>query len=484
MQRLSGTDSLFLAGETAAWHQHVGGLSIIDPTGVPGFSFDAVVRSIDDRLPAIPKLTWKLRQVPLSLDRAFWVPDPEFDVFRHVHRIDVPAPGGPRETAATVGQILGAQLDRNRPLWEIWYLDNLINGRVGFLMKYHHCLLDGVAGSAMAALLFDVEPSPAMHDRPPLPEPASEPSDASLFVRSLMPSIAVPWRLARYGVSLGRRVVDVVGYAASKHPKPDLSAMAQAPRTSFNHAIGPQRAMAFTSVAIDDLKRLCHHHDVKLNDIALAVCSGALRIYLDDRTELPMRTLTAGIPVSTRAKGDTILDNQMSYMIVPLATDVDDPTERVRAIYSHTRAAKELAAALRAHPIDSVGAALPPWMLGIAMRAAYRSHLLSYVPGMTNTLISNVTGPPFPLYLAGAPLSGAFPASVILEGMGLNITVFSFDGRFDFGIHVDPNLVPQPWDLAAAVHTALAELLAAAGLGPPTSVKDPFGLQTTAMPSS
>ncbi len=475
MQRLSGTDSLFLAGETPAWHQHVAGLSIIDPTGVSGFSFDTVVRRINERLPAIPKLTWKLREIPLSLHRAVWVADPDFDVRRHVRRIAVPAPGGPRETAAVVGRILGEKLARDRPLWEIWYLDGLINGRVGFLLKYHHCLLDGVAGSGMATLLLDVEPTPAKRDLPPSPEPESEPSDLCLIVQSLLPSVAIPWRVARYGIELARRSLDVVGYAMSKQRKPDVSAMVQAPRTSFNHSIGPHRAVAFTSVSIDDLRALRRYYGVKLNDVALALCSGALRIYLDGRGELPGRTLTAGVPVSTRVGGDAALDNQISYMVVPLATDVGDPNERVRAIYSHTRAAKEMAAALRTHPIESVGAALPPWMLAIAMRVAYQAHLLSYIPGMMNTLVSNVAGPPFPLYLAGAPLTGLFSASVILEGMGLNITVFSFDGRFDFGIHVDPDLVPEPWDLAAAVQAALAELMDAAGLGAPTPVEDPFG---------
>jgi diacylglycerol O-acyltransferase / wax synthase len=478
VQRLSGTDSLFLAGETASWHQHVAGLSIIDPTGVPDFSFDTVVRRIDDRLAAIPKLTWKLRETPLHLDRAVWVPDPDFDVRRHVRRIVVPEPGGPRETAAVVGELLGRQLDRRRPLWEIWYLDGVINGRVGFVFKYHHCLLDGVAGSGLAAVLLDIEPEPAPLPTPPRPDPEPEPSAAHLIAASVVPTLAVPWRLMRYGARLARRGVGLAAYAASRRPKPDVSAMVQAPRTSFNHTIGPRRAIAFTSVAFDDLKALQRIYDVKLNDVALAVCSGALRIYLEGRDELPNRTLTAGIPASTRTPGDETLENKISYMVVPLATNVCDPGERVRAIYAHTRAVKELSAAVRAHPIESAGTAMPPWMLELGMRAAYESHLLSYVPGMMNALISNVAGPPFPLYLAGAPLTGIFTASVILEGMGVNITVFSFHGRFDFGIHVDPDLVPEPWDLAAAVQRSLAEWMDAAGIGAPTPVRDPFGLET------
>ncbi len=299
MQRLSGTDSLFLAGETPAWHQHVAGLSIIDPNGVPGFSFDTVVRSIRDRLPLIPKLTWKLREVPLGLHRAVWVQDPHFDVRRHVRRIGVPAPGGPHETAEVVGNIVSTQLNRRYPLWEIWYLDGLVNGRVGFLLKYHHCLLDGVAGSGMAALLFDLEQSPPARPVPPWPAPEPEPSDACLLLQSLVPNVTAPWRMARYGTRLARRGVDSIAYALSRRPKPDVSAMVQAPRTSFNHTIGTRRAIAFTSVALADVKALCRHYDVKVNDVVLALCSGALRIYLDDRDELPARTLTAGVPVST-----------------------------------------------------------------------------------------------------------------------------------------------------------------------------------------
>jgi WS/DGAT/MGAT family acyltransferase len=281
--------------------------------------------------------------------------------------------------------------------------------------------------------------------------------------------------MAQYGARLARRGIDTVAYAVSSRPKPDVSAMLQAPRTSFNRSIGPHRTIAFTSVALDDLKALRRHFDVKVNDVALAVCSGALRIYLDDRGELPARTLTAGVPVSTRDAGDTSLDNQVSYMVVPLATDVDDPTERLRAIHRHTRAAKEMNAALRVHPIGSLGQTAPPWALGAAMRLAYRSHLLSYVPGMMNTIVSNVPGPPFPLYLAGARLTGIFSASVILEGMGVNITIFSIDDRVDFGIQVDPELVPEPWDLAAAILDAVRELMAAAHLGAPAAVEDAFG---------
>ena len=284
-----------------------------------------------------------------------WIADPDFDVRRHVRRIGVPAPGGPRETAEIVGQILSTQLDRRHPLWEIWYLDGLVNGRVGFLMKYHHCLLDGVAGSGMAALLFDFEPSPPKQaDAAAARAAEPEPSDARCFLQSLVPSAAAPWRVAQYGARLARRGIDAVGYALSQRPKPDVSAMVQAPRTSFNRSIGARRAMAFTSVALARREGTAAHYDVKVNDVVLALCSGALRIYLDDRGELPARTLTAGVPVSTRVEGDASLDNQISYMVVPLATDIDDPTERLHAIHRHTRGGQgdDRGAARASHRLD------------------------------------------------------------------------------------------------------------------------------------
>ncbi len=158
------------------------------------------------------------------------------------------------------------------------------------------------------------------------------------------------------------------------------------------------------------------------------------------------------------------MDNQVSFVVVPLATNVADPAERIREIGKHTLAAKELQEVLREHPVGSFGDAAPPFLIGGLLRAAYVSHLLSYFPGMLNTLVSNVPGPPIPLYMAGARLCGIFPTSVILEGMGLNITVFTFEDRVDFGLHVDPNLVPDPWEVSAGIPLALAELMECAGL--------------------
>lgn len=476
MRRLSGTDSLFLAGDTPAWHQHVAGLVIVDPAGAPGFGFDRIVKTVDARLPLVPKFMWKLREPPLRLDRAVWVDDTRFDVTRHVHRIDVPAPGGPRETAQVVGRVLSKKLDRRIPLWELWYLDGLVNGRVGILMKYHHCLLDGMAGTGLASLLLDLAPDAEPLDIPPRPQPRREPSDMKLLVRSIPGAMTTPWRAARYGARLARRGFELGRYAVSGSTKPDFDAMLRAPRTSFNHTIGRRRTMAYASVALGDVKALRQHFDVKVNDVILALCAGALRSYLLARGELPRQSLTTGIPVSLRDEGDTALENKLSYMAVPLATNIDDPVVRLRAIGRNTRAAKGMQEVLKEAPVGSIGETAPPFVIAGLLRLAYVSHLLSYFPGMMNTLVSNVPGPPIPMYIAGARVKGIFPVSVILEAMGLNITVFTFEDRADFGLHVDPHLVPDPWQIADGIPAALAELMTAARLGPPAPVEDPFGL--------
>jgi len=476
MRRLSGTDSLFLAGETPTWHQHVGGLTIVDRTNVPGFGYDALYRMIASRLPLVPKLTWKLKPVPLGLDRAVWIDDPAFDLRRHIHRMTVTAPGGPRETADAVTPIMSRQLDRRFPLWELWYLDGLVNGRVAVLMKFHHCLLDGGAGGVLASLLLDLDPDGTPTVIPEMPAPEAEPSDLRLFVAALLPAATAPLRAMRYGVRLTWRGLGVARHLISGHESPDMATMLRAPKTSFNASIGPRRSMAFSSIAIADVKALRRHFDVKLNDVALALCAGALRTYLSDRDGVPSRPLSVGIPVSTRAEGDTSLGNQLSYLVVPLPTNLADPEERLRVIVHETRAAKGVHEAMRASRLGSVADTAPPFMIAGLLRLAYQSHVLGYIPGMMNTIVSNVPGPPVDLYMAGARLTGIYSASVLLDQMGLNVTLYTFGDRVDFGIHVDPDLIDDPWAIAHAIPRALEELMRTAGLGTPSPIEDPFGL--------
>jgi WS/DGAT/MGAT family acyltransferase len=278
--------------------------------------------------------------------------------------------------------------------------------------------------------------------------------------------------MARFAVGAAAK-----GLAMAERMRNDdeTRAVMRAPRTPFNATIGPRRRLAFASVAIDDVRALKKAHDVKVNDVVLALTSGALRSYLLRHDALPDAPLVTGVPVSTRADGDTAMDNQISTMFVSLATDVVDPVKRLLAIYTSSQSAKEMSKAVRARQIQSIGEVASPLIIGTAIRAVYRGNLMTRSPMRINTLVSNVPGPPFPLYMCGARVAGVFPSSVILEGMGLNVTVFSYLDRVDFGFHVDPDLVSDPWAIAEGVPEALAELLAASSLGEPTPVEDAFG---------
>jgi WS/DGAT/MGAT family acyltransferase len=478
---MSGTDSLFLAGETPNWHQHVAGLVVLDPSGVPGFGYEHVAALIAERLPLVPKLMWKLKTVPMGLDRAHWVDDDDFDLGHHLHHLTVAAPGGPRETAAAIAPVLGRQLDRRHPLWEMWYVDGLANGRVAVLTKLHHSLLDGGAGSVLATLLLDVEahPSPPMGE-PPAHEPNPAPGDLHLLVGGLVSALGLPVRRLRYIARMAQRGVDLVAHLVAGREHPDIGAMLTAPRTSFNASIGPRRSLAFSSVALADVKAVAKHFDVTVNDVALSMCAGAIRAYLERGGELPEHELTAGVPVSLRQAGDTSLGNQLSYLVLPLGTQFADPVERLHHVAEQSRAAKEVHRTLRTHPVGSIADTAPPFVIGSLLRLAYETHILSYIPGMMNTIVSNVPGPPMDLYLAGAKLTGIYSASVLLDCMGLNITLFSFGERVDFGLHVDPDLVDEPWEIADALPKELAALTDAAGLGRPHAVVDPFGLGAAA----
>ena len=474
MIRLSGTDALFLNMETRYWHQHVGGLTILDTSEAPDFGHEALIAMLEERLVYAPKFSWRLKEVPFGLDRPVWVDDPHFDVRRHVRRVGVPAPAGPREIAELAGEILSYQLDRRRPLWELWVLEGIPGDRAAMLLKYHHCLLDGVSGASLATVMMDMEPFPDVGTRPPIPprRAGAEPSDLNLLARALLPGASTPARLLRYGSQLMGRAIATADYARHGGDLPPLTSV---PRTSINAEIGPHRALSFASVALDDVRALRSAHDVKVNDVVLALCSGALRHFLANRDELPSKSLISGVPVSPRAEGDTAMDNQIATMQVSLATHLDHPVERLLAIHRSSQAAKEMTDAVRARHIQSIGETAPPLLLNFAIRTAASSHVLNRLPTTANVLVSNVPGPPMSLYMAGAKVLGSYSTSVSHEGMGLNITLCSYEDRFDFGLHMDPELVEDPWELAGGVPLALEELMTASGLGSPTQVGTPFG---------
>jgi diacylglycerol O-acyltransferase len=473
VKRLGGTDALFLAMETPSWHQHIAGLTVLDPSDAEGFGYERALAVLSERLSLAPKFRWKLKEVPFGLDRPVWVEDDDFRIERHCRRIGVPAPGGKRETAEMLSQILETQLDRRYPLWEYWFLEGLSGGRVAGVLKFHHALLDGISGASLATVLLDLAPDAPAPDVPDDIETAGpEPSSWELLAKSARVDNMLAVNMTRYAGQLTRRGIALLDYQRKNEAKLLPS---NVPRVAWNDKVGPRRATAFASVSLTDVKRVKECVDVKVNDVVLALCSGAFRSYLDEHGGVPERTLYTSCPVSTRAPGDTTLDNQISNMFVSLATDINDPIERVQAIAESSRNAKGMTEAMQAKQIQSLGETAPPLVLNQAVRAIHATGAMNAMPTVVNTVISNVPGPPFPLYLGGALATGMFPGSLILEAMGLNVTVISYVDRVDFGFAADPELVPDLWDMAEDIPKAMAELLEAADLGEPTHVDDPWG---------
>jgi len=323
-------------------------------------------------------------------------------------------------------------------------------------MKTHHALMDGMKGADLSVILCDLEPDPVDAPRPLVPaNPGDEsPGELEQAIEGLANLALLPARATGYGLSALRRAANVVPYVL-EHGSEGLPNVA--PRLSFNGEVGPHRAVAFTSLPLDEVKAVKERLGVKLNDVVIALCGSAMRTYAERNGEAPGTSLTVSCPVSTRAPGDRESSNRVANMIVSCATDIDDPARRVLAIHHNACLAKEITGRLRASPIPSLGDVFPPVFVNLGFRALTTlAEIAGTVPA--NAVVSNVPGPPVPLYIAGARVDGVFPISVLAPTQGLNFTAASFIGRLDIGITVDPDLVPDPWQIADCVDQAFAEL--------------------------
>jgi WS/DGAT/MGAT family acyltransferase len=476
MEQLTGLDASFLYMETPSLHMHVSMAAVFDPSTVPGgYSFEKMRALVGSRLAVAPVFRRRLVEVPLRLGHPYWTDDGDLDLDYHFRRAAVPSPGGPEELARFVADVSGCQLDRRRPLWEMHVVEGLAHGRVAVVAKFHHSTIDGVSAAELLTQLFDLEPDP------PAPvvaksAPGSEtrpseviPSDLSLMARALATNLAAPVDLARLAWRTGRSVLKVGRVRRS--PSANGALPLTTPRTSLNAAITPHRKVAFSSVSLDDVKELKRALDVTVNDVILAICTGALRSYLEGRGELPEHPLVATVPVSMHPSlADRRGANKLSAMFVSLPCGVADPKERMEIIRAGSMGAKSEHNALGADVLINWAEHAAPNVFSPAAHAYTRLRLAEHHRPIHSLLISNVAGPDFPLYLGGAELVAAFPLGPVMDGAGLNVTVMSYRGVLNWGLIACAETVPDLDGVAGSVVESLDELRAAAGLTPATPV--------------
>jgi diacylglycerol O-acyltransferase / wax synthase len=491
VERLSGVDAAFIWGESDRWPMHVTALAVVDPREAPAFSPAAVRDVIASRLDRLPPLRRRLVEVPLQLAPPVWVDDPDFDLDAHVRRIGVPEPGGLVELCAVAAEVAGRRLDRSRPLWELWIVDGLEDGRVGIITKIHHACIDGVSGAELLVHLLDLEPSP-----PPGADPApftgeALPSSWELAARSLplLPLAQVrALRAVRSTIAGVRRKREAAQAIASSDDEattadepgattpgtddPDaLAAPAstqplRAPRVSFNGPVSSRRALAVADLPLDLVQQVRHTLGVTVNDVLLAITATALARYLAGRGEHPDRPLLAYVPVSVRTEAGEGFGNALSGMFVSLATDLDDPVDRVRAMSMATTRAKASQKAMGSTLFEEWTTVTAPALPALASRAYMQLRLTHRHAPLFNVMISNVPGPPFPLYLAGARLDSVSAVAPLIDGMGMYIGLVSYCGTVSCSVGVCPDLVPDPWAVTRHLRPALEELVAATAPAP------------------
>lgn len=481
MRQLTSIDTQFLAMENDRVQGHVSVLGIYDSHTGSGRRLDAeLVRElISRRLHLLPTFRWRLAQVPLSLDYPYWVDDGTFDIEYHVQELALPAPGSDRQLAEQVARIIGRQLDRARPLWEVHVIGGLDDGRVAVLTKMHHAAVDGVSGAEVMSILLDDttgrECDPAL---PVVAEPF--PSDVQMLGRGLIGLMCQPLRVMRAGptalphlddvptirhlpgVKLVARTSRAIKRAlpAPSNALPAPGSDITAPRTRFQARVSPHRRVAFGSLSLREVKAVKNTFGCTVNDVVIAICTSGLRSWLDERGELPAEPLAGFVPMSVRTpeqKGT--FGNRVSVLLTELPTDEVDPVQRLARISDAMRAAKERHRALPASLLQDANHFIPPALLGQAARATSR---LAGVRGLNqpaNVMISNVPGSSTPLYLGGARQNAQFPVSGVLDGIGINITVMSYQDSLEFGIVVDRELVDDAWPILDALRAGLAELV-------------------------
>lgn len=432
---------------------------------------------IAERLPLVPPFRWRLVEVPFNLDYDYWIDDPDFDLEFHVREIALAPPGTDLQLAEQVARIFGRPLDRTRPLWELYLIHGLPRGRMAVLSKIHHAVIDGLSGAEIMGALYDLSEE-SREPPPPLlgGEAEGPPGELGMLARGMLGVPRYPLRLLR---SVPRALPNV-NEVPSLGGIPGLKAAGRVagtaervlgrrrvvgsqdlvpPRASFNGRISAHRRYVFGQLSLAEVKEIKNRYECTVNDVVVSTCAGAVRRWLIEHDELPADPLVGQVPVSVRTREQMgTYGNRILLMTAPLYTNVADPVQRLRQTHDALIEMKERHKALPAGLLQDANQFIPPALFSRAARLTFSLSASKRGRPAWNLVVSNVPGPQFPLYLAGARLEANYPISVITDGMGLNITVMSYCGHMDFGIVADREQMPDAWKLMEWLRESLQEL--------------------------
>jgi diacylglycerol O-acyltransferase len=481
LKQLTGTDVSFLLMETANTYGHVNGLSIYERPSPDFDPFTEVRNRLGIMVGHLEPLRRKVVEVPFELDRPYWVEDADFDLDFHVRHIGLAPPGAVDQLAEQVARIVGRRMDRARPLWEAYVIEGLADGRWALLQKTHHATIDGASGVIMLKMFTDdsrdaiypLEHREWVGEQPPSRAEMLQAAAKNLAInpvkgmrlslsvlRDLADSMSVSGLVTQVRKTLGSITAGSSGDSTSSVSFP----LTPAPSTPWNKAVTPHRRFAMRSADLANLKRLKDATGGTLNDVVMAICTGALRAYLIEKDQLPEGPLRAMVPVSIRTgQEEDPWTNRVSAIVADLPTYCDDPIERVGLCRDAMNAAK---GQLDLVPADTLGEAADytsPVVAAAAIRLVSRLKLADRLNSPINVVISNVPGPREALYFAGAKLDAYIPVSTISDGIGLNITVHSYEDRLDFGLISDRELIPDLWHLVDLHIDEIARLFDATG---------------------
>jgi len=467
MRQLSGLDASFLYLETANAPMHISSLAIYDQSTAPGgkVRFKEIIENTTNRIKRLPILSRHLLTVPLGLDHPYWVSDGSFDPEFHIRHIALPAPGDWRQLCIQVARLHSRPLDRSRPLWEMYVIEGLDNvkgyppGCFAIFTKMHHAAVDGASGMEITAALHDLSPDAHQNSEPYVVESDRTPGPLELVLRSQLNNLRQPFRM----ISVARNTVPGFARAYARLRKGELHRIPDVPRTRFNAAVSAHRVFDAARFPLSDIKAIKNAvPGATVNDVAITLCGGGLRRYLEAKGELPDASLVAMAPINVRDPSDKgTAGNVVSAMAVLLRSDIEDPAQRLAAVHQHALEAKELANAIGAKSMTDYTQFIPSTLTAQAARLASRWNLMNQIKPMYNCVITNVPGPQVPLYNTGAKMLSNLGTGPVLDSVGLFHVISSYCGEFSISVTSCRELMPDPDFYRQCLQDSFDALLAA-----------------------